>query len=95
MDRVTALDSVGRLSDADSAAPLASVLAILGRPRRLDAVRILMTQGPQLTRNLPVRYDELHLLEDVGVIVSELENGRELRWAIRPDALSKLRAAFR
>lgn len=71
--------------------PLASILHVLGTRSRLETLQMLVN-GPKLSTELPARTDELHMLEDIGVIESErLAEGRmAYEWALVPGALDRI-----
>lgn len=79
------------LSRARDLTPLASILHVLGTRGRLETLQLLM-EGPRLSAELPARTDELHMLEDIGVIASErLGEGRlTYEWALVPGALDRI-----
>ncbi|MFC6706775.1 hypothetical protein [Flexivirga alba] len=66
---------------------LASALHVLGTRSRLETVQLLMG-GPRLTVQLPARVDEMRMLEEIGVVTSELV-GRQLMWTLKPEAVGR------
>lgn len=88
MVRPTAAGLAVPLSRAKDVTPLASLLHVLGTRSGLETLQALMS-GPRLTADLPSRIDELQMLEDIGVVISErLGEGRfTYRWTLRPGAL--------
>lgn len=96
MTGVTATRLTEPLSEAADVRPLASVLRVLGTKSRLETVQLLL-DGPRLTAELPARIDELHMLEDVGVITSErIHTGTQAwRWRLRPEALVRVADCLR
>lgn len=87
--RPTAAQFIAPIDRARDLKPLASVFRALGTRERLVALQMLVG-GPMRSRDLPVRIDELHLLEDVGVLVSSRADGRQLEWHLRPDVLQRV-----
>lgn len=79
------------LARAKDLTPLASILHVLGTRARLETLQLLI-DGPKLSADLPARTDELHMLEDIGVIKSErLGEGRvTYEWALVPGALDRI-----
>lgn len=88
MVRPTAAGLTVPLSRAKDLTPLASVLHVLGTRARLETLQILI-DGPKLTAQLPARLDELHLLEKIGVVTSQLVD-RQLAWTLCPGALARV-----
>lgn len=79
------------LSRAKDLTPLASILHVLGTRARLETLQLLM-DGPRLSAELPARADELHMLEDIGVIEStRVADGRlGYEWSLVPGALERI-----
>lgn len=77
------------LSRAKDLTPLASILHVLGTRARLETLQLL-TQGPRLTADLPARVDELHMLEEVGVVSSRRVEKQQLLWTLEPEALVRI-----
>lgn len=91
MVRPTATNLTVPLSRAKDMTALASILHVLGTRTRLETLKLLM-DGPRLSVDLPARTDELHMLEDIGVVTSErLGDGRvTYEWALVPGALDRV-----
>lgn len=91
MVRPTATQLTVPLSRAKDLTALASILHVLGTRTRLETLQMLM-DGPRLSAELPARADELHMLEDIGVIKAErLGEGRvTYEWALVPGALGRV-----
>lgn len=91
MVRPTAANLTVPLSRAKDLTPLASILHVLGTRARLETLQALI-DGPKLSADLPARLDELHMLEDIGVLTSErLGDGRfTYEWALAPGALERI-----
>lgn len=91
MVRPSATQLTAPLSSAKDFAPLASILHVLGTRSRLETLQILM-DGPRLSPDLPARTDELHMLEDIGVVSSSrLGEGRvSYQWELVPGALERI-----
>ncbi|WP_446666626.1 hypothetical protein [Flexivirga sp. B27] len=88
MVRPTAIGLTVPLSRAKDLTPLASALHVLGTRPRLETLQALM-DGPKLTAQLPARVDELRMLEEIGVVTSQLVD-RQLAWTLCPNALERV-----
>lgn len=89
MARPTAADLTAPLSSATDMRPLASILHVLGTPGRLEALQLL-THGSRVTVDLPVRADELRMLEEIGVLSSRRIERQQLLWTLEPEALVRI-----
>lgn len=89
MDRPTAASLIRPLSHTRDFKPLASVLHVLGTPARLETIQMLMG-GPQTAAQLPARLDELHMLEEVGLVTSKKISRQRLEWRLNLQALERL-----
>ena len=96
MVRPTAATLTVPLSRAKDTTPLASVLQVLGKRSRLETLQVLM-EGPRMSAELPARMDELHMLEDIGVIRSERvwPGPPRYRWELVPGALERVADCLR
>lgn len=89
MVRPNAAQLMVPLSRAKDLTPLASILHVLGTRSRLESLQLL-TQGPRLTADLPARTDELHMLEEIGVVSSRRVEKQQLLWSLEPEALVRV-----
>ena len=89
MVRPTAASLTVPLSRAKDLTPLASILHVLGTRARLESLQLL-TQGPRVTADLPARVDELHMLEEIGVVSSRRVGKQQLLWSLEPEALVRV-----
>lgn len=89
MVRSTAAQLTAPLSTAEDLRPLASILHVLGTPARLEALQMLMVR-PRITADLPVRHDELRMLEEIGVVFSRRVERQQLLWELKPQALVRI-----
>lgn len=89
MVRPTAAQLTVPLSRAKDLTPLASILHVLGTRARLETLQLL-TQGPRVTADLPARGDELHMLEEIGVVSSRRVEKQQLLWSLEPEALVRV-----
>ncbi|MFC6706833.1 hypothetical protein [Flexivirga alba] len=80
---------VGTLSRAKDTTPLASIPRVLGTRSRLETLQLLM-DGPKLSKELPSRIDELHMLREIGVVTCERLSRLEMRWTLISDALPRI-----
>ncbi|WP_188837868.1 ArsR/SmtB family transcription factor [Flexivirga endophytica] len=89
IDKPTAASLIKPLSHTRDFTPLASVLHVLGTPARLETVQMLMG-GPATAAQLPARLDELHMLEEIGLVTSRRISRQRLEWRLNLPALERL-----
>lgn len=94
MVRPTAAGLTVPLSRAKDVTPLASVMHVLGTWARLETLQLLM-DGPRLTPELPARLDELHMLEEIGVVTSQRQDRSPIRWTLVPGVLAHIAECLR
>lgn len=85
----TAASLTEPLSRAEDLRPLASILRVIGTPARLRALQMLMDR-PRLGSELPTRTDEMHMLEEVGVVVSRRVERQRFLWELGPETLVRI-----